>query len=782
MKDYFMRTFLTLTYFLTLFLIGRTPCVASGGTSEKFSWMVVDTNFVNVADTVTLQIADCAATASLCIMLSEDERPFYQLSANSAPYILGIEDCDIDTTLRYLTVDLVTNGPYNLVSWNINGNNVATNNAFTDLADLLNLMNTLDPSGNWTLDVVNEIFSGGSAANVYSDIIVFEVPNNTPQTLPIDENYFANGTMIKFPQGTTNFVVTESNTGLKDTFVVNVACVTNDTIQLNLSISDVALECFDYSELPGQPVSVTFVCPANSGFVSNSLLVNGDSCLLITTVAEGTDIYCIEICDDLGVCDTTTYVVNVSIPGTPGTNTYYDTLLVGDGALYCISTGALTGAPDTFYNICAAGSGESVNFFLNQNNFCVYYSAVDIGQDSACIVICDVNGICDTTVMVVTAQTIAASFIYDTVFLNTSEIFCDFDLSELPGNLIGISNACAGNTQGFVDFTVNTLTNCISYEGLAVGKDTACIYLTDDLGNQDTAYLVVCALEPISETIVDTIRLDLTVIYCLDPSQLGGIVADTVFFCDPLPDNITLTPVAGSLCFNATGDVLGDESFCVYICDDLGYCDTTYFQIHITDEIPLEAPTAVADIDTTLANTTLVTNVCDNDIIPDNTLTTFYVLSVDDGGIGPTDGQAFVNDECIITYIPNPDFCGSSDAYSYVICNSAGCDTAFVNIFVSCTPEPPAELFVHNGISPNNDQVNDLWKIQGIEAYPNNVVTVFNRWGSEVLKINGYSNDNDKAWNGTWQGLDLPDGVYYYLINLGVEDSAVLTGWLVISR
>lgn len=782
MKDFFMRILLTLTFLLTLSWNGMNTCLAADTPEnlDKENMVLIDTNFVNLPDTVLLQISDCTSTAPLCMDLPISEIPSYQLTANGSFYNLGFEECDIDTITRYFTFPLVSSGPFNLVSWNINQSNVATNNSFATIDQLEAILNSVDPTGNWIYDPVNGSFTGGDDTNVYSDIVIFEVSLNTTQTLALDEFPFSNGTEIRFPQGTTDFVVTESSTGLKDTFVVNVFCVQNDTTVLNLNISDSTVECFDYSELPGDPASITFVCPANSGFVSNSLLVNGDSCLVITTVAGGTDIYCIEICDDLGICDTSTYIVNVSVPGTPGTSTFEDTLLVGSSGLYCINTGALNGAPDTFYNICPSGVGESVSLFLNQDNYCVFYNGFSVGQDSACIVICDDMSICDTTIMYFTVQTLAASFYYDTVFLNTTETYCDFDLSELPGTLTSIDNGCAGNTGGFVDFMVDAVTNCVSYEGLAVGKDTACIYLTDDMGNQDTVFMVVCSSEPITETIIDTIRIDLTVSYCLDASQLGGTVTDTVFFCDPQPStNVTLTPIAGSLCFDVTGEVVGTESFCVYICDDFGFCDTTNFLITVTDEVILDLPTANADSDTTAQNSMVVTNVCNNDILPNNEATTFFVLSPDNGGIGPTNGQAFVNDDCTITYTPDVDFCGSSDAYSYVICNSTGCDTAFVNIYVSC-PEDSAELTFFNGFSPNGDGVNDFWEIRGIESLPNNVLSIFNRWGNQVLKIEGYT--NDVAWGGDWEGLDLPDGIYFYLLEHGNEQGDQSSGWIMVSR
>ncbi|GAL82633.1 hypothetical protein JCM19274_4086 [Algibacter lectus] len=36
---------------------------------------------------------------------------------------------------------------------------------------------------------------------------------------------------------------------------------------------------------------------------------------------------------------------------------------------------------------------------------------------------------------------------------------------------------------------------------------------------------------------------------------------------------------------------------------------------------------------------------------------------------------------------------------------------------------------VKYGFSPDNDGINDFWNIEGIEMHPDNMVTIYNRWG-----------------------------------------------------
>ncbi|MGB3150816.1 MAG: cadherin domain-containing protein, partial [Maribacter sp.] len=80
--------------------------------------------------------------------------------------------------------------------------------------------------------------------------------------------------------------------------------------------------------------------------------------------------------------------------------------------------------------------------------------------------------------------------------------------------------------------------------------------------------------------------------------------------------------------------------------------------------------------------------------------------------------------------------------------------------------------------TPNGDGINDTWIIQGIQNYPNALVTVYNRYGHEVFKAIGYQND----WSGrsSSSSENLPAGSYYYVINLG-NGATPVDGWIFIN-
>jgi gliding motility-associated-like protein len=84
---------------------------------------------------------------------------------------------------------------------------------------------------------------------------------------------------------------------------------------------------------------------------------------------------------------------------------------------------------------------------------------------------------------------------------------------------------------------------------------------------------------------------------------------------------------------------------------------------------------------------------------------------------------------------------------------------------------------ISNLFTPNGDGINDTWYLQDIQKFPDNEVIVYNIYGKEVFSKKGYMND----WKGTFNGADLPDGTYYYVLRFDSSDM-VLKGSLDILR
>lgn len=71
------------------------------------------------------------------------------------------------------------------------------------------------------------------------------------------------------------------------------------------------------------------------------------------------------------------------------------------------------------------------------------------------------------------------------------------------------------------------------------------------------------------------------------------------------------------------------------------------------------------------------------------------------------------------------------------------------------------EIFVPNAFTPNNDGLNDVWRIPALEAYPEAVVYVFNRYGEKIFES---KNGANSGWDGRFKGKEQPMGSYIYII------------------
>ena len=93
-------------------------------------------------------------------------------------------------------------------------------------------------------------------------------------------------------------------------------------------------------------------------------------------------------------------------------------------------------------------------------------------------------------------------------------------------------------------------------------------------------------------------------------------------------------------------------------------------------------------------------------------------------------------------------------------------------------PALRASIDIVSFFSPNSDGVNDTWQVKEIDRYPNNQVWIFTRTGYEVFNIQNYRND----WTGTQNGNPLPEGSYYYRIDLDGNGTIDFEGWLYLTR
>jgi gliding motility-associated-like protein len=106
---------------------------------------------------------------------------------------------------------------------------------------------------------------------------------------------------------------------------------------------------------------------------------------------------------------------------------------------------------------------------------------------------------------------------------------------------------------------------------------------------------------------------------------------------------------------------------------------------------------------------------------------------------------------------------------THIVISELGCrDTVVYNVRIIDTPFLPNVINPESGISENA-----RLKIPFLQDYPNNNVTIFNRWGRKVYDKDNYDN--------SWAGENLPAGTYFYVVS-APELSPTLKGTITLLR
>jgi gliding motility-associated-like protein len=194
-------------------------------------------------------------------------------------------------------------------------------------------------------------------------------------------------------------------------------------------------------------------------------------------------------------------------------------------------------------------------------------------------------------------------------------------------------------------------------------------------------------------------------------------------------------------------------------------------RIFYADQVPQ------ANVDDTLLTdiTPISFNVLANDVaLPDQpgfTLT----LTEKDG-----EGTWELNTSGILKFEPIDSFSGLATAV-YRLCNKICpdiCDEAAIRIMLH---QPKNDVGETVAITPDaTPGKNDFLFFDYLDQYPDNSITIFNRWGQQVYHEKPYPNDDMNGWKGTYNGMPLPAGTYYYILNLSGEDASVWGNVLIV--
>ncbi len=506
-----------------------------------------------------------------------------------------------------------------------------------------------------------------------------------------------------------------------------------------------------------------------SGPSNGSFALIGDSSIQYTPDPNfnGRDTIFYEVCDTDGLCDTSLAIFIINpVPDTP--MALPDTVILNEDASIVIQVQSndsdADGDPlttsiviDAMHGSTNIINGDSISYSPDQD-----YN----GLDTIVYQVCDGGGLCDTTIVSITVNPMPDP----PVAVN--------DTVQLPEDSMIVIDVQINDSDADNDPLVSAvLIDALNGQTAVLDNDSIQYTPDQDYNGNDTIFYTVCdpALTCDTAMILITVTPVNDKPLAVDDSAASSSLSNVVIpvqvnDSDPDHDNLTTSVITQPA--NGTATVLDNDSIefepdlvlfthdtLVYqVCDPGSLCDTATVYLVYNLE-PNQPPVADDDSTTTFLETAKLVFVLSNDTDPDGD--SLEVLILD----GPFNGMAVVENSGGITYTPGMGFSGF-DSLQYEICDDglpSLCDTAGLHI------EVVSGVTIPSGFSPNGDDVNDFFMILNLEHFPGAMLHVFNRWGSQVFESSDYQND----WNGTNKnGEDLPDGTYFYILQIDEETTS----------
>ena len=720
-------------------------------------------------DTIQMVSPNCNLPTDVCIDISSANIFNYTILLDGLTYAGNLNSCDFAGSNDGTTIQ-VSQGTHELIVNEIATGCIDTMTIIIDCAGCPDLIPSNSVMQDYTCDTPMEVCLNLPMAELGDYTIT-------------DNGSFYNGSILSC-NGTD--VAVALDTGLHEVILLNNVSGCSDTMMLMIE------------------------CVPNVIIIDTTIMVMGGDTLCLDTALVG-DIANIDLtCGDTTISTTVNY--------------FFDTLT------NCIIFEGTAVGTDTLCFRIFNSNGERTDVFLYINVTPDLCSANVITQNSASLELTDCNGLAELCVDIPLDQILDYTITDNGVNYANSFAGCDFDTSlaytyfTLPGQgNAGPYTVDAWSIDGTVfsggfmtiddlvdsmnvwdatgTWTVDPVSLIISggnssttYGNISITQDAtnafALLELNVNLLPRGTIFFVSEGLHEIIVTdtattctdtiqvmvmcvqgdiIFDTITVGNIASTCIDTTDLLGTI-DTMYNSCPTQSGeyVLFDIVDSTYCLNYEGMDIGTDTACIVLCDDLGVCDTTLVIVTV-EPLLSNLPVAVTETDTTMMDEEIVINILGNDTL-NGTLDTFYVVTP------PDFGDLVLNVDGTATYTPNTGYCDQDnpDQYTYAICNENGCDTTTSFVYVLCND--PSDFQIYNGFSPNGDGLNDVFFIQGVEAYPNNVLCIFNRWGNQVFRQEGYLN----TWSGDWETDVVPSGTYFYVFDTGEGD--IYSGYVQIHR
>ena len=259
-------------------------------------------------------------------------------------------------------------------------------------------------------------------------------------------------------------------------------------------------------------------------------------------------------------------------------------------------------------------------------------------------------------------------------------------------------------------------------------------------------------------TVQDSITVD------VDYQPIEVSEEEFTAICPGEPIEISVNPTGGAPEYSYNWvDMNAPDTSAITVVPDIA--DATTYYVILVDQCGIQANTSVTvflenyDIQPIEASPDTLCAGTSGSVLPITGGAGSYSFGTDVEGISLNQDGTFMTSSSL------------NDTVNIVITDECG------NFGVSEVVVEVCDTSVPNIITPNGDNKNDVFSIEGLEGFPGSYLQIKNRWGITIFESSSYQND----WDGTTSsGEDVKEGTYYYIFQR--SDGEEFSGYLQISR